>query len=115
MLEKEEWRFVTGYETYIVSTHGNVKSLPRVVKGKSGSSRKLQGNTLTPYWRRDATVVNLWKDNQYRQRTVHQLVLESFIGPRPPGTIARHRDGDVHNNVLSNLEWAERTKMSPNL
>lgn len=105
MLEKEEWRFVNGYETYIVSTHGNVKSLPRIVKGKCDSNRKLRGNTLTPHLRRDASVVNLWKDNRYRQRTIHQLVLESFVGPRPEGALARHKDGDVHNNVLANLEW----------
>ena len=104
-MDAEEWRFIPGYDTYIVSTHGNVKSLPRVVKGKLGSSRKLAGKTLTPYWRRDATVVNLWKDNRYKQRTVHQLVLETFIGPRPPGAVASHKDGDVHNNEVSNLEW----------
>lgn len=36
---------------------------------------------------------------------IQHLVLEAFIGPRPPGTEALHRNGDKSNNSLDNLSW----------
>ncbi len=36
---------------------------------------------------------------------VHALVLEAFVGPRPPGGVARHLDGDPKNNRPANLAW----------
>jgi DNA-binding NarL/FixJ family response regulator len=41
---------------------------------------------------------------------VHIAVLLAFVGPRPPGLEARHRDGDDANNKLSNLEWATKSR-----
>lgn len=38
-------------------------------------------------------------------RPVHLLVLETFVGPRPPGMVARHLDGNNLNNTLRNLRW----------
>ena len=38
-------------------------------------------------------------------RPVHLLVLEAFIGPRPSGMVACHRDENCTNNVLANLRW----------
>lgn len=40
-----------------------------------------------------------------RARKVHHLVLEAFVGPRPAGRIACHRDDNKENNELSNLYW----------
>lgn len=37
--------------------------------------------------------------------TVHRLVLEAFVGPRPDGMECRHLDGDPANNRLANLAW----------
>jgi hypothetical protein len=47
-------------------------------------------------------------DDQGRQQTrlVAELVLESFIGPRPAGHVLRFKDGDRLNCELKNLEWA---------
>jgi hypothetical protein len=40
-------------------------------------------------------------------RTVHQLVLEAFVGPKPsPKHQGAHWDGDLENNFVSNLRWA---------
>jgi len=39
-------------------------------------------------------------------RPVAELVLESFVGPRPPGHVLRFKDGDRLNCALGNLEWA---------
>ncbi len=36
---------------------------------------------------------------------VHTLVLEAFVGARPPGQESRHYDGNRGNPALSNLSW----------
>lgn len=40
-----------------------------------------------------------------KSRTVHQLVLESFVGQCPEGLQCRHLDGNSRNNHLANLCW----------
>jgi hypothetical protein len=36
---------------------------------------------------------------------VHRLVLETFVGPCPPGMVACHGNDDPWDNRLSNLRW----------
>jgi hypothetical protein len=38
-------------------------------------------------------------------KPVHQMVLETFVGPRPEGMVCRHLDGNPSNNRLENLRW----------
>lgn len=40
---------------------------------------------------------------------VHQLVMESFEGPRPVGFCVHHKDGNSQNNALSNLMYIRNT------
>ena len=39
------------------------------------------------------------------RRRVHVLVLEAFVGAKPPGKVARHLNGDVCDNRIENLAW----------
>jgi hypothetical protein len=50
-------------------------------------------------------------DDEGRQQTrlVAELVLESFVGPRPAGHVLRFKDGNRLNCELKNLEWALTT------
>jgi hypothetical protein len=41
---------------------------------------------------------------------VHELVLSTFRGPRPPKREARHLNGNPSDNRLCNLEWASRSR-----
>jgi hypothetical protein len=93
----EEWRPVYGFEDYfLISNLGTVKTLNPSARVK----------TLA-HWATDRgySMVTLWANGERKHRSVHSLLLEAFVCPRPPGNVARHRDGDQSNNALENLEW----------
>ena len=89
------WLPVVGFEgRYEVSDEGQVRGLRR-------------GRLLSPAFVRGYPSVNLSAGSLRKARKVHQLVLEAFVGPRPPGAQARHfPDRDTNNNRLENLSWA---------
>src|SRR6476646_4829912 len=98
-----EWRTVVGWPSYEVSSLGQVRSFkwgrPHLLKQQSiGSTRNspLKGRYLR---------VALWIDGVRSERMVHHLVLEAFVGPRPLGLEACHKDDDPTNNALDNLRW----------
>lgn len=87
-MKKERWRDVVGYEhSYQVSNLGRVRSLDRVVAynvwGKIVHSKRkgkiLSANLMGMNNGRGWLAVKLTGRNKY----VHQLVLEAWIGPRP--------------------------------
>lgn len=49
--------------------------------------------------------VGLWKDEKRYTMTVHRLILETFVGPRPDGMEACHYNGVRTDNRLENLRW----------
>ena len=107
----EEWRPVVGYEgVYEVSSFGRVRSLDRWVKANSGRRR-----TGVRYFTPSASGKNkkykrVLLRNPDKQRPVHHLVLEAFVGPRPEDCEARHLDGNPGNNRLDNLAWGTKAE-----
>ena len=95
----EQWRTIAKFEdAYLVSDLGNVFS----VKTE---------RVLKPVWvgakRKQYAVVRL-STNPRVDKKIHQLVLEAFVGPRPDGCVACHKNDDSSDNRLSNLEWGTR-------
>lgn len=43
-------------------------------------------------------------------RTVHRLMLEAFVGPRPDKHECRHADNDRTNNAIGNLSWGTKSQ-----
>lgn len=87
-----EWRVVPSNPKYLASSDGQIRHI------ESPKSRKLQ---RTP---RGYYLVNMWQDRKLRVRSVHSLVAEAFIGPRPyEGAEVRHLDGNPSNNTSTNL------------
>ncbi|WP_136244753.1 NUMOD4 domain-containing protein [Mycobacterium intracellulare] len=106
----EQWRAVVGYEgLYEVSDHGRVRSLDRTIPHNlwPHTSRTIRGRMLTPNTRRPHgyQTVQLCRNNKVNRAEVHWLVLEAFVGSRPPGMFGLHWDDDGSNNRLSNLRW----------
>lgn len=100
----EQWKPVVGYEgSYEVSDLGKVRSVLRTDAGgvpRGGHLMKVQINAQTGY-----PVVKLFRFGNSKLRSIHQLILEAFVGPKPVGGVARHLDDNRTNSVLSNLAW----------
>lgn len=100
----EEWRSISGYGGYEVSSLGRVRSLDRTdaagnrIKGRILKSRLHTGGYLR---------VNLCAGKS-RDFFIHRLVLETFIGPCPVGKEGCHNDGNRQHNAVSNLRWDTR-------
>jgi hypothetical protein len=88
----EEWRPVKGREGQNeVSNLGRVRSRRKILKPLPHTS--------------GYRCVSL---DGRRSRTIHSVVAEAFIGPRPTGMDVNHIDGDKTNNAASNLEYVTR-------
>ena len=98
----EEWRDIPGYPRarYQVSSLGRIRS-----RWKQEWWIK-----KTPLDRRGYPSVSLHCHQIIQQYSVHRLVLECFVGPRPSGMECRHLDGNRQNNRLDNLAWGSRSE-----
>ncbi len=98
MSAPETWKPVVGYEDrYEVSDLGVVRSLsgPKVM----APSPNRKGYPQLALRRGDPKSKTVF---------VHRLVLEAFVGPRPPGMECRHLNDNPADNRLSNLAWGTR-------
>ena len=96
--EFQSFRAIPGFEHYFISDEGVLVSdwtgRPKVMK--------------TFLKRGTYPEVKLRKNCGYIHKTIHQAVLEAFVGPKPEKMEARHLDGNPLNNRLDNLAWGTR-------
>lgn len=91
-LKDENWKTALGASNYMASTMG------RVARFTAELGWYLVGNVHFISMRYD--------DGRLRHRPRHQVILETFVGPRPPGMLALHDPDPNYNNCrLSNLRW----------
>jgi hypothetical protein len=103
-----QWKAVPNYEgLYEVSNDGRVRSLDRTVPHAKGiGGRTLTGMVLSCRGGTDGhRFVVLSKDGYRKNKSVHQLMAEAFIGPRPTGSLVHHIDENPANNNLDNLKY----------
>lgn len=109
---KEVWKPIENYEgLYEVSNIGNVRSLPRVVRGNYGSTQPKRGRMLKHSIDKDGYhQVVLSKDAKTKHYRVHRLVAMAFI-PNPNNhPQINHINEKVDDNRVENLEWVTCTQ-----
>lgn len=87
---EEIWKSIEGYETYSVSTFGNVRNdkTGKILKAKPNGDGRL--------------IVSLHKKNYQ----IHRLVAIAFIENSENKECVDHIDNNSTNNNLTNLRWA---------
>lgn len=109
----EVFKPIPNFIGYEASTHGRVRSFwRRFGKGKGGGKGAEWILESTPQSIRQPTKnpggylsLILVRNKKHYTRTVHRLVLETFVGPKPFGGCCRHLDGVRTHNYLTNLTW----------
>ena len=88
----EIWQILADNPNYEVSNTGRVR---RLHSSKDRSTRDRDGYPS----------VDVYQDGMRKTKRVHRLVAETFL-PNPDNKPeVNHKDGNKHNNHVSNLEW----------
>lgn len=107
----ENWKETPEWPGYEVSDQSQARSLDREVAGRWGVTQRKgkllsqskvgnNGDGTPRYW-----ATTLFRGGRRRCAMIHVLMLEAFVGPRPEGAWALHRDDNPDNNTLENLYW----------
>ena len=100
-----EWVAIPSVDgVYEVTADGRVR---RALGGRGTKRGRELSTHLNP---RGYVVAKLSIDGKQRTRTVHSLVAETFVGPRPRGYEINHIDGDKANNHVANLEYVTHSQ-----
>lgn len=105
-----EYRLVPGFPKYMAGTDGSLWT--KYVRGSKGKSddhwRVVRGQKEAVGYIRDS----LHRSGERRRVRRHQIILETFVSPRPQGMEACHENDVKSDNRLVNLSWGTRTKNS---
>jgi hypothetical protein len=93
----ERWKPIRGYRFYEVSDQGRVVTRRGRVRFLA---QRMRGKPNRRY-----PAVDLYRAGVRHTRSVHSLVLEAFVGPRPPGAEVCHWNDDPTDNTLANLRY----------
>jgi hypothetical protein len=103
---------IPGYEgLYEITEGGTVYALPKTLTFFDPRTGKMKAAHRIGKWRKPIKTrsgymsTSLRKDGHAMMHRNHALVLKTFVGPRPPGFVARHLNGNKENNSLPNLAW----------
>lgn len=97
----EEWKKIKEFEGYEISNFGNVKSISKQLKNRYGfyySKEKILTSNIGYQGYRFQKIQN-------KTFSIHRLVAEYFLEKVQDKNIVNHKDLNVLNNNVNNLEW----------
>ena len=93
-----EWKPLNNFEGYFINELGEVKS----ARSYKGTKEKILKGS---YNQQGYKTYSFIKDGKVYTKTLHRLLMETFI-PNPNNLpCINHIDGNIQNNSLDNLEW----------
>ena len=98
----EQWRMISGFPNYMISSVGRVMNIKtfRILKpGMDG---------------RGYLIVSLCKDGDVSTKKIHRLVADAFILNLSDLPCVDHQDRNEQNNHLSNLRWCNHRENNQN-
>lgn len=93
-MQLEQWKLIKGYgDRYFVSSHGRIKRKNKFLSGY-------------PHKKRNGYIyISLQGNGERKNWLLHRLVASYFI-PNPFNKLCvNHKDFNVSNNFVKNLEW----------
>lgn len=102
---KEIWKDLKENSFYQISNYGRFKSKDRYVKNGNGK-RFCKGKIIKPTLTRNGYLEYSYKQNGIRKvELAHRLVARYFIDNPDNLPQINHKDENIKNNNVNNLEW----------
>lgn len=92
-LDPSKWYDIPGFPDYVINIHGEIK---RKYNDRSKT-------TITPHLRGRHYLVKLTKDGIRLTYALHSLMGLTFIRPLKEDECYYHKNGDSHDNFISNI------------
>lgn len=104
---EEIWKDIEEYEGfYQVSNLGKVRSLDRVINGFHTEKFHIKGRIIKPVKCKNGYYeVHLNKNGKRKVFLLHRVVAKAFLPNPNDFPEVNHKDEDISNNSLKNLEW----------
>ena len=103
----EEFAPIEWYTQYLISESGRIWSEEHY----DCIGKLIKGRMRAPNWR--GGYMGMWMlcdDGEWYYNSIHHLVAEVYIGPRPEGLNVLHKDDNRYNNHWSNLEYGTQSQ-----
>lgn len=97
---REDWKTLSNYPDYEVSSLGRVRRVTPTTARPNGGLLKQHAHHRCGYMN-----VRVSTGGVPKNKLVHDLVAQEFLGVRPDGFHINHIDGDKANNAAGNLEY----------
>ena len=105
----QNWKSLTNFiGLYEISDHGNIRSVARYVNTgiKHSDQRFIKSKPLKPTKNQDGYLCVTLRNGEYKiTKLVHRLVAIEFLLNPENHKIINHKDFNILNNHVSNLEW----------
>lgn len=104
---KEEWKDIPGYKgRYQASSHGQIKSLSRLIPCIHNAKRRIRERILSQHiMNANYYTAHICYDMNNKTMLVHRLVAMAFLSNPENKPEVNHKNGIRLDNRVENLEW----------